>query len=94
MPLFPSRFRRRHSLLEHPIPAGELALPYGWVTGSLRTPSGLPRCARTRRDRGGCLLYPETVVSTRLIGGLQPPPAASQRLVLHPSYTFHLQGFR
>jgi hypothetical protein len=77
-------------------PPVELALPYGWVTehrfmvGPRRW---LPRCARSRHDRGGCLLYPETVVSTRLIGGLPPPPAASQRLVLHPSTTFHHRGF-
>jgi hypothetical protein len=32
VPVFPLRFRCRRSLLEHPIPAGELALPHGWVT--------------------------------------------------------------
>ena len=58
--LFPSRFRRRRSLLEHPIPAGELTLPHGWVTGALRTPSGLPRCARSRHGWGGCPLYSGT----------------------------------
>ncbi len=96
MPLFPLRFRRRRSLLEHPIPAEGLALPHGRVTG--RQPArpdltGLPRFARSRHDRGGCLLCPGTVVSTRLIGALQSPPAASQRPVLTPGTAFHLRGF-
>jgi hypothetical protein len=97
VPLFPLRFRCRRSLLEHPIPAGGIgpSLRLGYRTeGSLSGPRRwLPRCARSRHDRGGCLLCPGTVVSTRLIGALQPPPAASQRLVLHPSTTFHLRGF-
>ena len=60
-PGFPLPFGCRHSLLGHQIPAGGLGLPHGRLTGqhSDRTPTGLPRFARTSYDRGGCLLYPE-----------------------------------
>ena len=79
MPVFPLRFRRRRSLLEHPIPAGGIgpSLRLGYRTALLSGPRRwLPRCARSRLDRGGCLLCPETVVPTRLTRALQPPPAA------------------
>ena len=82
-PGFPLPFGRRHSLLGHPMPAGELGPPYGRLTGRprrVRTSTGLPRSARTSCDRGGCPLYPEdggappgrVVLSRRL-----PLPAAS-----------------
>jgi hypothetical protein len=56
---FPSPFGHRHSLLGHPIPAGELGPPHGRLTGhDGRTPTGLPRSARMSSDRGGCSLDP------------------------------------
>ena len=61
-PGFLSPFGCRHSLLGHPLPAGELGLPHGRLTGHRRqgrTPTGLSRCTRMRCGRGGCPLYPE-----------------------------------
>jgi hypothetical protein len=60
-PGFPLPFGRRHSLLGHPIPARELGLPCGRLTGhhlGSGPPTGLPRSTRTSCDRDGCLLYP------------------------------------
>ena len=52
---FPLRFRRRHSLLGHPVPAGELGPPHGRLTEHAerraRTPTGFPRSAHTSCDR-------------------------------------------
>ena len=62
MPGFLSPFGCRRSLLGHPLPAGELGLPHGRLTGHRRqgrTPTGLSRCTRMRCGRGGCPLYPE-----------------------------------
>jgi hypothetical protein len=60
---FPLRFRCRHSLLGHPLPAREFGSPRGRPTGppqngTSRTQTGFPRSARTSSDRGGCPLYP------------------------------------
>jgi hypothetical protein len=53
-------FGHRHSLLGHPIPAEKLGPPHGRLTEpSARTPTGLPRSARTSCDRGGRPLYPK-----------------------------------
>jgi hypothetical protein len=81
--------------LGHPVPAGELGLPHGRLTGRglhARTPTGFPRSTRMRYDRGGCPLNSETAMLSRLMLGPQPAPAASQRLVLHPAGTSHLPG--
>ena len=52
-------FGHQHSLLGHPVPAGELGPPHGRLTEpQVRTPTGLPRSARTSSDRGGRPLYP------------------------------------
>ena len=52
VPGFLSPFGRRRSLLGHPVPAKELGLPYGRLTGSTRrcrrTRAGLPCSARMR----------------------------------------------
>ena len=51
----------RHSLPGHPVPARELGLPCGRLTGPCyqgRTLTGLPRSARMSCGRGGCPLYP------------------------------------
>ena len=60
-PGFPLRFRYRHSLLGHPMPAEELGAPHGRLTGAQcdRTSTGLPLSTRSSYGRGGCLLYPE-----------------------------------
>ncbi len=77
--------------LGHPVPAGELGLPYGRLTGRCRarTPAGFPRSTRVRYDRGGCPLNSGTAMLSRLTMGLQPAPAASQRPVLHPAGAIH-----
>jgi hypothetical protein len=82
--------------LGHPVPAGELGLPHGRLTGCsrIRTPTGFPRSTRVRYDRGGCPLNSGTAMLSRLTMGVQPAPAASQRPVLHPAGTTHLRGPR
>ena len=82
--------------LGHPVPAGELDLPYGRLTGAFRhrTPTGFPRSTRVRHDRGGCPLNSGTAMLSRLTMGIQPAPAASQRPVLHPAGTTHRRGSR
>jgi len=43
----------------HPVPARELGLPHGRLTGpQARTRTGFPRSAPARYDRDGCLLDP------------------------------------
>jgi hypothetical protein len=54
---FLSPFDCRHWLLGHPVPAGELGVPHGRLTGQGRTQTGFPCFARTSNDRGGCPLY-------------------------------------
>jgi hypothetical protein len=72
---FLSPFGHRHSLLGHPVPAGNSALLTVGLPGDTWTLTGFPRSARTRFDRGGCPLYPGTVVLSRLVDVLQPAPA-------------------
>jgi hypothetical protein len=48
------------------------------------TPTGFPRSARVRRDRGGCPLDPGAAVPARPVPSHRPAPAASQRPALHP----------
>ena len=94
-PGFPSPFGHRHSLLGHPIPAGELGPPYGRLTGSkIRTSTGLPRCARSSCDRGGCLLYPEGGGALLTSPYRQPAPAALRRPALVPRSSIPSTGFR
>src|SRR4249919_3337588 len=73
---FLSPFGHRHLLLGHPVPAGNSALLTVGLPGNTRTLTGFPRSARTRFDRGGCPLYPGTVVLSRPVDILQPAPAA------------------
>jgi len=73
---FLSPFGHRHLLLGHPVPAGNSALLTVGLPGSTRTLTGFPRSARTRFGRGGCPLYPGTVVLSRPVDILQPAPAA------------------
>jgi hypothetical protein len=72
-PGFLPPFGRRHSLLGHPVPAKELGLPHGRLTGAAqhqaetrRTRTGFPCSARARHGWGlGALCTPGTAVSTR-----------------------------
>jgi hypothetical protein len=92
---FPLPFGRRRSLLGHPIPAGELGPPHGRLTEpQVRTPTGLPRSARTSSDRGGRPLTPGTMVLTPTEATTGRAPAASQRPVPAPRRTSHRQGSR
>ena len=79
-PGFPLPFGHRHSLLGHPVPAAELGLPCGRLTGPCcqgRTPTGLSRSARMSRGRGGCPLDPGDC-GARTAG--RSSPAAARRL--------------
>jgi hypothetical protein len=57
-----------------------------------RTPTGFPRSACARHDRGGCPLCPGAAVFTRPVRCPRPPPAASQRPALHPGRTSRRPG--
>ena len=79
-PGFPLPFGHRHLLPGHPVPARELGLPCGRLTGPCyqgRTPTGLPRSARMSCGRGGCPLYPGDC-GARTAG--RSSPAAARRL--------------
>ena len=93
---FPSPFGHRHSLLGHPVPAeGVGPSSRSAYRPDGRTPTGLPRSARTSYDRGGRPLYPED-------GGAHPGPGGlpSRRLPLtsgqslHPAPTSHRARLR
>ena len=100
---FLSPFGHRHSLLGHPVPAGNSALLTVGLPGNTWTLTGFPRSARTRFGRGGCPLYPGTVVLSRLDALHQPAPAAfssgqSCTPLNHPTWpgialTRHHRGF-
>jgi hypothetical protein len=71
--------------------------------GRVRTPTGLPRSARTSCDRVGALYTPRTAVLIPAEGRAQPAPTASQRPVLSPRhqqstdegrFTRHQRGFK
>ena len=49
---FPLRFRCRHSLLGHPLPAEELGVPHGRLTGQRPDPDGVS-AFRTHEQRSG-----------------------------------------
>jgi hypothetical protein len=75
-PGFPLRFRCRHSLFGHPVPAGELGLPCGRLTGpTVRAPTGVAtfRTLKLRPGRApsiargrGALSRPTTIIGLRL----------------------------
>ena len=76
-------FGYRHSLLGHPVPAGELGPPHGRLTehaqGRARTPTGYP-VPHTRAATGmGALYTPGTTVLTPTEATSGRAPAASQR---------------
>jgi hypothetical protein len=84
-PGFPLRFRCRHSLLGHPIPAAGLGLPHGRLTGHARARSGPRRGYRVPHARAatgvGALYTPGTAVLIPAEGRAQPAPAALPRPV-------------
>jgi hypothetical protein len=87
---FPLPFGHRHSLLGHPIPGRGLGVPYGRLTRqAARTPTGLPRSARTSCDRGRVAPIP------RGPGGAHPAghrsPAGTRRHFQRPVPTTTLQ---
>ena len=84
-PGFPLRFRRRHSLLGHPIPAGGLGLPGGRLTGPKAGPRRGYRVPHARATSGvGALSTPRTVVLIPAKSSPCPAPAALLRPVLQP----------
>jgi hypothetical protein len=66
---FPLRFRRRRSLLGHPVPAGELSVPYGRPTGPPKDRAGPRRGFHVPHAQDttgvGALYSPGTVVPSR-----------------------------
>ena len=84
-PGFPLRFRHRHSLLGHPIPAGELGPPHGRLTGQTAGPDGVT-AFRTHEQRPGWApsIPRGRRCSSRTGRTAQPAPAALPRLVLQP----------
>lgn len=102
---FPVTFRcPGFRFLDHPVPAGGFRFPHGRPTCHCRdrTPSGFPRCTRMRPDRGGRLLDPGAMVSTRRKGNVPAGIRALQRqpytcTIAHiragPSVTRHQQRF-
>ena len=96
---------RRISLLDHPIPAEELGLPRGWLTGQ-DLPPGPRRGYRVPHARAatgvGAPYNPRTSGARPAGSPPRPAPAASQRQSLNPattshharlSFTGHQQGF-
>jgi len=67
----------------HPVPARELDLPHGRLTGRDQRPDpdGVPTFRTTRYDRGGCLLDPGDSGALPARCRARPAPAASQRPV-------------
>jgi hypothetical protein len=84
---FLSPFGCRRWLLGHPVPAGELGVPYGRLTGHRPAQTGFPCFARTSCDRGGCPLYSGTVVLILTGVAHRPAPVASQRRVPTPRHS-------
>jgi hypothetical protein len=78
-------FDRRHSLLGHRIPAGELGLPCGRLTGPRAGPRRGYRVPHARAATGvGAPYTPRTAVLIPAEARAQPAPAARRRLVLAP----------
>ena len=89
-PGFPLRFRRRHSLLGHPMPAEELGSPHGRLTGPKAGPRRGYRFPHARAAAGvGASYTPRTAVLIPAEGRARPAPAALPRLVLRPRLYAH-----
>jgi len=94
-PGFPLRFRRRHSLLAHPMPAEELGSPHGRLTGRAIT-SGPRRGYRFPHVRAaagvGASYTPRTAVLLPAEGRARSAPAALPRRVLRPRSTIPIDA--
>jgi len=86
-PGFLLRFRCRLLLLDHPIPAGELGVPHGRLTGQRPDPDGVP-AFRTHELRPGWVpsVPRGRRCSSRSEARSQPAPAALPRPVLLPRH--------
>ena len=104
---FPMRFRRRHSLLGHPSPAGAIDLPHGQPTSTdhNRAGPGGVSTFRTHKARSGRApsLARRRWCSVQADHDHRPAPGASQRHVPAPrhilftarlSLTSHQRGFK
>ena len=92
-PGFPLRFRRRHSLLGHPMPAEELGSPHGRLTGPKAGPRRGYRFPHARATAGvGASYTPRTAVLIPAEGRARPAPAALPRLVLRPRSTIPIHA--
>ncbi len=68
---------RRRSLVGHPLRPGGWAFLTVGLPDQVRTPSGFPRSAHARRDRGGRPVYPGTAVLSQ---PAFPVPAGACRI--------------
>jgi hypothetical protein len=103
-PGFPLRFRCRHSLFGHPMPAEGLGLPHGRLTGQhMPGPRRGYRVPHARAATGvGALYTPGTAVLVPAKARARPAPAALPRPVPGPCsyvppagvrFTRHRRGF-
>ena len=84
-PGFPSRFRYRHSLLGHPIPAEELGPPHGRLTGQRPDLDGITAFRTHEQRLGWAPPLPRGRRCSIPTGTpARPAPAASQRHVPEP----------
>jgi hypothetical protein len=89
-PGFPLRFHGRRSLLGHPVPARELGVPRGRLTGPRSGPRRgfhVPHAQDTIGE--GALYSPGTVVLIQADHEHRPAPAASQQPVPAPRHSLH-----
>jgi hypothetical protein len=86
-------FGRRRWLLGHPVPAGELSVPYGRPTGPPEDRAGPRRgfhVPHVQDTTGvGALYSPGTVVLIQADHDHRPAPGASQRRVPAPRHSLH-----
>jgi hypothetical protein len=89
-PGFPLRFRRRPSLLGHPMPAEELGSPHGRLTSPKAGPRRGYRFPHARAATGvGASYTPRTAVLIPAEGRTRPAPAALPRPVPVPRSSSH-----
>ena len=87
MCVFLLRFRGRHSLLDHPLPAEGLGSPHGRLTGPRAGPRRGSRVPHARAAPGvGALCAPRTAVLFPAKARSRPAPAALPRQVPKPRH--------
>jgi hypothetical protein len=89
-------FGHRHSLLGHPLPAGELGPPHGRLTEpQVRTPNGITTFRTHELRPGWAPSVPRGQRCSSQTGATsRPAPAAPQRPVPAPRHTSHPRGSR